>query len=366
MDKQIRIWCFGLLVLVLPACLKANMANPIQKGTLAATPFVAQHAEILNAQIVAQLDSICRQARFTVRYVIWVEEAKPQVPFLFYAADYLEDFQLTLDGEPQTISPLPASFGQDPGPHFSEVFPADDWDQSLRTYLSFGEGQRYTVAASDYQFFEADLSAGRHTLTVSYLANQWTDRRDWVQAFSFRYALAPARQWRHLRKLTLTWIPGPCLQEWKTNLGPPQQISDQQQSWSYTFAEGEDLPWDYWLIKYQPPISAFAKFLIWLGPTGLAGIAFVVLGLIHNRRLYRRSQNPTSPAQHGLVVGALLIPLLALVTYWKSFVWIDRAIGEAASGYHGYPFLVVVYLPLIALGYGVATWALTRWLYPRL
>jgi hypothetical protein len=48
-----------------------------------------------------------------------------------------------------------------------------------------------------------------------------------------------------------------------------------------------------------------------------------------------------------VIVGSLLLPLVGLIAYITTPYFIDWLIGEAASGRHGYVFLVIFLYPVI-------------------
>jgi hypothetical protein len=61
-----------------------------------------------------------------------------------------------------------------------------------------------------------------------------------------------------------------------------------------------------------------------------------------------------------LITGSVIIPLIVLVFYIYSFDLIDDAIGTAASRYHGYTFLVMIFYPVLAPFYGLVMWLFSK------
>ncbi len=62
------------------------------------------------------------------------------------------------------------------------------------------------------------------------------------------------------------------------------------------------------------------------------------------------------------MTGNFLIPLGIILIYMLAYGWIDAAIGEEASGRHGYLFLSLIYYPILLPGYAILIWFIEKFL----
>ena len=86
---------------------KANMAEPIDRGTLATSPFLNQYVDILHEDIYVTLDSEFKKANYEIVYNIKAQKEGVNIPFLFYASEVEGNFKVTIDGKPLEISQVP-------------------------------------------------------------------------------------------------------------------------------------------------------------------------------------------------------------------------------------------------------------------
>ena len=84
--------CFTLV-------LNANMASPVNRGTLSGNPFLNNYVNVLHENTLITLDDAYAYAKFDVEYIIESEKDGINIPLLFYAFGYDADFVVTLDGE---------------------------------------------------------------------------------------------------------------------------------------------------------------------------------------------------------------------------------------------------------------------------
>ena len=351
-----------LLLLALPFSLAANMANPVTEGTLGALPFVSEYATIQECMITITPRPGCRQAHFRVRYLINVERDGQDIPLLFYAVDYTDEFSVKLDEQVVPTQIVPERYRRLEGTDFAafaKSFSTSGWDSTQAVAIAYDAGQTYYAPLTDFHYFEADLSAGSHVITVEYLADIWLDRSDWVKEWSFRYALKPAEQWKETVYIDVTLVTNECALAWTTNLGQPSHQARHLQQWMITPEERTDVL----LINYRPPVSRLARVLLWFRPRGLATAIGILLAFFHLSVLWaRRRTASTRWLRLWIIGGAVLVPALTILVYMLGFSWIDAALGEAASQYHGYYFFAIVYYPLVAFAYGLLSWGLLRFL----
>ncbi|MEM6698842.1 MAG: hypothetical protein AAF599_10630, partial [Bacteroidota bacterium] len=70
------------------------MASPIQSGTFTASPFINQYVNILNEEIKITLNDDFSEAEFEVVYQIEALKDGIQIPLIFYALYYKDQFQI--------------------------------------------------------------------------------------------------------------------------------------------------------------------------------------------------------------------------------------------------------------------------------
>lgn len=334
------------LALLTTAGLYANMASPIREGALIATAFSSQNMDILKETLVITPDASFRSARFDITYHIRTDSAGRLIPLLFHAKDYLEDFRVWVDGQEVTVQPVPEHYTQPAQSPFEGFSPAFRYDSLLGTeavYISWYQGMSQPYRLYDLQYFETDLSAGEHTIRVSYIGLAWENRSDWVKVFSLKYSLSPARHWRSFGTVQIT-VEAPGLNgSLTTNLGQPNEGTlPGTAKWTF-----DKLPADYVEITMQPAINSLASTLLAIGPKGLTAALALLLVALHLTGMYRfRRRKPQVKISWVMLTGGIIIPLLVLLGYMQTFGWIDAAIGPNASKYHGYTFLVLIFYPI--------------------
>ena len=349
-------------VFVLP--LWANMAQPLVEGTQVASPFISQHVDILKETILIQPDENFDNARFTIEYHIQADSQGVQIPLLFYAYEYGDDFRVWVDGESVGLGQVPEEFSEVEGTPFAdfgqyfesrpvgEVPFAEIWESALRSFY---------VSIHDLKYFETDLSAGIHVIRVEYNATRWDDLSDWIIEKSFRYAMSPARYWRSFGELEITLDGSEFDRPMTTNFGPPDQQQGGMSTWTFT-----SIPADVLLISYEPEISPTARTLIAISPEGLAGILAVLLVLLHFAAMrFFRKVHPHRRYSWVMMLGIPVVPFLTLLGYVYAFDLIDAAIGPEASNYHGYTILIFFLYPILLVIYGLGMWLVDRGLKRR-
>lgn len=76
------------------------MASPFIEGTKAASAISSRHVDILHESIFIQIDENFHTAKYKVEYTIKSDVVGKQIPLLFCAVDYKDDFCVWLDDRP--------------------------------------------------------------------------------------------------------------------------------------------------------------------------------------------------------------------------------------------------------------------------
>lgn len=253
----------------------ANMASPYDNGTLSSSPFSSKNIDILSENILIKIDRKFQTAQYFIEYTIKNEKDGVQIPLLFYAKDYKENFKVWVDDKEVIILNIPEDYIEKENSQFNDFTYLFNEDEVLDKdqYIKFYWGDKYSFLTNfkDLKYFDAVLSRGKHKIQVEYSANVWTDNSDWVKEYSFRYSLSPAKHWKSFGKLNITIIQE-MQRKLAINLGIPfagkiGKIS----KWSF-----EKLPKENIEIIYKPEINNVSKILISIGPFRL----MLILGII--------------------------------------------------------------------------------------
>jgi hypothetical protein len=336
----------------------ANMASPFKKGTRAATVLTSKDIDILKEKLSITINKDFSTAYYIVEYTINTEKEGKQIPLLFLAKDFKEGFKIFLDDKEISLSNIPENYlspSNSPFSGFSSSF-NDSVNAFSYTEIKWDEKSSESYKFSDLKYFEVDLAKGKHTIRVEYIADAWSNRSGWVKDYSYHYSLSPAKYWRSFGELEVvlngTLIKGTL----NTNIGKPNNGSlDSIAVWHFT-----KLPADFLKITCTPEISSLAKRLLYLGPRGITLIIALILILLHIIAIKRfRLSNPSKPSW-VVIVGSILLPLLVFFIFLYSFGLIDKAIGPAASHYHGYAFMAIVFYPVVMPVYWLVMWLLDK------
>ena len=352
--------CLTFFFLLLSNFSFANMASPLIEGTRSSAAISSKDIDILREKIVVIIGEDFKTALFEVEYTIKTNLEGKQIPLLFHAEDFKEKFTLLIDGKPGELLPMPGFYTTDkdsPFKGFSESFRSpfrEGESETITIYWSENWGHGYRL--NDLHYFEADLSPGIHKIRISYVADVWYDRSGWVNEYSFRYSLSPAKHWKSFGGLEIEVRNPGFEKKLHSNLGAPAEGNlDSVAAWRF-----ESIPQNVFQISYTPKIGGMASILIKIGPFWMAVAASLLL-LILNVLLikwYRtKLQSKYSPA---VIIGSILVPFLFCLVYIFSFELIDSLIGEEAGRYHGYTFLIVFLYPFILPFYWIAMWLLDR------
>jgi len=348
------------IVLFLTLSTWANMASPIQEGTMGASPFISQNVDIIKENILIIPGINFETCQFIIEYHIQADITGTQIPLLFYAPEYAKGFKIKLDDIEIQLSPVPERYHNlegNPFSNFDHFFEAYNKDEAGYTELKDSPIPGFYVTIDDLKFFEVDLLEGVHVIQVEYVAERWIDRSDWVKEYSFRYALAPAKYWRSFGDLEVTIDASNPQNKYITNLGEPETGNPLSKA-TWTFSE---LPVEVLQITYKPELSSTAQRLISMSPVGLTIIFAIFLIIVHLVLMWIfRRNNPDKKYSWLVIAGSIIIPFITLIGYMYSFSIIDSAIGPDASHFHGYTFIILLLYPVIVPVYWTIMWLVDR------
>jgi len=348
------------LSIILPIQLLANMANPVWEGTLGSRPFVSEFVDVVHEDLYIKIDENFEQAFINVKYHIRSAKDGFQIPFLFYASEYVDGFTVTLDGQEVEIKDIPYDFAipdsssfQD----FSAFYGKSSYEETETLAFPSSNELGFYVNIHDMLYFETSIPKGEHVIEVNYKARRWVDNWDWVKAYSYRYALSPAKYWKSFGTLNITVDASDFEEVLITNLGQPVS-GDIKGIANWKF---DALPIDIFQINYDPKISGIAQSLIEIGPEILALLLGVALALGHWWWVVRyRRRHVAKRFSFVVLLGSVLVPIACVICYLYCFDFIDYLIGDHASRRHGYTFLIVAILPFVIPVYWLVFWLLDR------
>lgn len=333
----------------------ANMASPIQRESYPMSAVSSKDMDILNENIYIRIDKYFQRAFYKVEYTIQSDREGFQIPLLFHARDFLKNFKVWLDGKEVELKEFDYK-EQDTSSKFDHFLSSREknFRGNLIQAITIIHDENYhrQFPLSDFQYFEVDLSKGIHKIYVEYIGKSWVDNSDWVREYSFRYFLAPAKEWKSFHELNLSIDASAFDQPIHSNLGPPDSGSLKGTAhWKFS-----KIPADYIQITFSPKPNGFAKLLIFIGPTIISFIIILLIVILH-RRLIRHAQKRflKTVAVHFVVFGSLICPFFILFSFQFSYNFINWVIGEHAGGQKGgyiffLVFLYVFLMPLYWLG----------------
>jgi hypothetical protein len=348
----------------------SNMAEPVVHGTLGSRPFLSEFVDVVHEELFIKIDKKFEYALFDIKYHINATKDGIQIPFLFYASEYLNAFSIKIDGQEVLLNEIPDEFKipeQTKFKDFTYLFENEHNKENNTVIIEDSLNGSFHIQFSDLLFFETDITKGEHIIEVSYRATSWIDSWDWVNEYSFRYALSPAKYWKSFGSIVISLDATEFTAPVNTNLGEPTFGKiDSIAVWEFN-----KLPVEILLINFNPDISQTAKDLIAIGPSGLAYITGGILAIIHIvfLILYRR-RFPLKKYSIVVIVGCLLLPLIFLICWINYYDTIDSYIGSHAAKSHGYNFLIIILYPFITPVYFLICWLIDKlvkrkfWEYP--
>lgn len=353
-----------IILLISNSIARANMASPIIPGTLVASPFTSQYVDILGESIFIKLNQGFTTANYNIEYRISSKITGVQIPLLFYAIGYADNFKVYIDGKEIQVKDLPYDKKDIEGKIYADFkyFFIDtiryEQDQIL---IEEAPGSNFQIQLADLKYFETDITEGEHVIKIEYTASSWIDTSDWVNDYTFRYALSPAKYWNSFGTLTITLDATSFNGKINCNLPAPNNGAlDSIATWNFN-----KLPVELIQIQYIPEIKPFAKALIKLNPERIALIIGFLLLVLHVILIIRyRNRNMNKRFSPVMIIGSFLVPLIYIILTITSYDFIDYVIGEEASGRHGYIFLFIFLYPVIMPLYLIVMW-LTDRIYKR-
>ncbi len=334
------------------------MANPVIEGTLGACPFVSAYVDVIHEDLFIKIDKNFEYATFNVKYHIISSKDGFQIPFLFYASEYLDSFSVKIDGKEVTLNTISYDFKVPENTKFKDFsYFFENQDDYSSVLIKNSPNGGFYVSLRDMIYFETDITQGKHIIEVNYRATKWTDARNWVKEYSFRYALSPAKYWKSFGTLNIKLDATDFNKEISTNLGKPKNGDlNSKAEWKFN-----RLPTEILFINYTPQTSKFAQILINITPRGLAYITGGVLAILHLLIvIWYRKKNPLKRFSIAVIAGSILMPLLFLISWMNYYDVIDFYIGEHAGGTHGYTFFVLLLYPVIMPIYWLIFWLIDK------
>jgi|GEM_PF-378278 len=334
----------------------ANMSSPILEGTFSSSAISSKDINILSETILIKIDKEFKTAKFIVEYNIYSDISGKQIPLLFHAEDFKDNFFVWIDNKVINVQNIGEKhFDKAQFSGLSGPLQKQNSEDEITIYWNNDAGNVYKI--SDLKYFETDIEKGYHKVRVEYIAKVWTDISGWIKTYSFRYSLAPAKYWKSFGNLDIIVEQDGPLKQLATNLGQPNEREIRSKNtWSF-----KKLPGDFFEVSYTATPSNYAKILLSLQPFGLFIIATILLAIFHLYLvlLYRR-KNITRKYSFVVIVGSIIVPLLSLLSYMYSYDLIDNAIGENAGRYHGYVFLILILYPIFLIVYWLLLWLIDR------
>jgi len=350
----------ALIIISLQTQVYANMANPVIEGTLGGRPFVSKYVDLDHEDLFIKVDKNFDYAYFNVKYHIHSSKDGFQIPFLFYTSEYLDSFSVKLDGKEVHISDIAYDFKVPENTKFKDFsyfFENLSHSGPNTVVIEDSSSEGFYINLDDMIFFEANIAKGRHVIEVSYRATKWTDSWGWVNKYSFRYALSPAKYWKSFGTLNIKLDATDCNKELNSNLGQPKKGDlNSKAEWEFNKMTIEILQ-----INYHPKINKTAQTLMNITPNGLAYITGIILAILHLVIIiWYRKRNPTKRFSLAVIIGSILIPLIFLICCINSFDIIDYCTGKHAARSHGYSFFTIVLYPVIMPIYWLIYWLIDK------
>lgn len=359
---------FSVLFILLQFKAFANMANPVRNGTLGSRPFVNQYVDVTHEDLFIKIGKDFKYASFNIKYHINSSMDGFQIPFLFYASEYLDSFIVKIDGKEVVMKDISYDFKVPDSTKFKDFsyfFEKGYNNESSTVTVQNSLNSGFIITLQNMIYFETDLSKGHHVIEVSYRATKWTDSSDWIKEYSFRYALSPAKYWKSFGTLTIKIDATDFSKELSTNLGAPKSGSFKAVAdWEFN-----KIPTEILQINYTPKVSKTAQKLMNHGPFQLAYFTGIILMIVHLAVvIWYRKKNPRKKYSLPLIIGCVLIPFIVLFCWVNYYDLIDSYIGTHAGKSHGYTFFVMALYPIIMPGYLLISWLIDqgfKWKFNR-
>lgn len=201
----------------------ANMACPFIWGTNSSTALTSKDIDIIRENLFIKIDRKFEEAKYRIQYFIETPKSGVQIPLLFFAKKYKGDFEVWLDDKEIEIKKIDEYIRKVKGTKFQEFDkyfdkPTVNKDDPETISVYWSEHMGDVIEISDLQYFEVNLSKGKHCIEVRYTSDSYTliDQKDF-----FIYSLSPASLWKSFNKLHVEVDNTSFGREIETNLGSP-------------------------------------------------------------------------------------------------------------------------------------------------
>ncbi len=334
----------------------ANMASPQVRGTGTGLPFVSTHARVLHEQLHITPGADFKTCTYDVVYDIFTDTAGLRIPLLFIAHHYQPgSMQIWVDGRSVEVMQVPEQFFYRKSSPLSQFLGVHDSIlQEIQVFeIEWEKGFPVRYNQDECQYFETDLAAGAHQVRVTYIAEVWRDRHEWLADEKFMYALDPASHWFAFGKLDVTLDARQAPYPVTTNLGQPDSGDIGHVAvWHF-----DSLPALTTLdILSVPRPQGNGQLMMDFGMQGFMWASGGLCALLHLLLMWRwRKRNADRKFSWIWLLGSIIVPFVAMLIYCLSFDWINAAIGPAAAHYGGYYVLIFVLYPFAVIGYGLLT-----------
>ncbi len=321
----------------------SNMASPWIEGGQRGTAFTSKNIEITHESIFMKINKGFQYCDYTVLYKIKTDTGGVQIPMLFYAIDFQNNFRVFIDGnEISSIKYLDIKSNDSILKNYTII---DDLYSEHGVELKLGNNSYYLNKDNELKYFEFNFSKGAHEIRVEFKSIAWQYRAEWTKEYSFRYSLSPVKYWKSFGGLDLIIDNTENKTEYILNVGNPNfGKTDSIANWKFN-----KLPANYLIATSIPKINWFANLLINIHPAGLSLILLIILFLIHIKGIITyRKKNIEKRFSPIVIIWSLIIPLLVLIAFLLFFDIIEFFIRPEGDGNHGYVFLaLLLYVPLM-------------------
>ena len=354
---------FLLLFLCFADGSKANMGEMVSRGTLGTRPFTNQYIDIIKETLFIKIDKGFEYASIRATYFIKSEKDGINIPLLFYASDFQEDFIVKVDGEIVEIREVPYDLKIAKGTQFEDFdyfFKESNHSNQSEVIIHESVNNGFYISLKDMKYFETDISKGEHKIEVSYTSKKWTDGWDWINEYSFRYALSPAKYWKSFGDLDIIIDAKEFDSSFITNLGNPSTVdSGKNPQWIF-----KEIPMDVIHITHIPKINFLSRVLLFINPLGASILLGLLLFILHYKLLKDfRKKHPNSRYNWMAISGSIISPIIILFIWIKFADWIKLSLGShAGMGIDPYAtiFIPILFYPILLLFFSIIMWQIDK------
>lgn len=345
-----------IYLLAINHCLFANMASPKTGGSIQGDVILSKDIDVISEKIWIAVSKNFHDAKFDIEYTLNnPKDATLKIPLIFIAFSYRKDFTAKLNGSQSIMfQSIKSLMEKNQTPEFFNRLDKD-LKNSNQIILKWANGEMQYADPDECFYAEIELPPGESIVRLSYDAFAEIDRSGWVKSYSFNYSLSPAKFWKSFKNLSIILLL-PDHENFHTNVGKAHSLVGNSMIWFFN-----KLPGDMFTFRVTPPIPTTAKFALNISPIGFVwifGILFLIIHIFINR--WYRLKFPKQKFSVTVILGSLLFPFLTLAVYLISESVIDWLIGEHASDYHGYSFMIFIFYPVVVIIQWLITWIFDR------